>query len=141
MLLAFATRTTPMKLARRVQLKLGENLTADFGSRLTQMIGDAESLIENLSSGFAALSLAIRSCSAVFCPRNPRQKSAVSRTTPPPHFVLVEIYRAQEATVAHKATAHYATWRDTATPMMAQPRIAVKYSYVFDTDTALGRAE
>ena len=54
----------------------------------------------------------------------------------PTHFVLVEIYRSQEATVAHKETAHYATWRDTVAPMMAQPRTAVKYSYVFDTDTA-----
>ncbi len=54
----------------------------------------------------------------------------------PTRFVLVEIYRSLEATVAHKATVHYATWRDTATPMMAQPRTAVKYSYVFDTDAA-----
>ncbi len=54
----------------------------------------------------------------------------------PTHFVLVEVYRSQEATVAHKETAHYAAWRDTATPMMAQPRTAVKYSYVFDTDAA-----
>jgi quinol monooxygenase YgiN len=30
----------------------------------------------------------------------------------PTHFVLVEIYRTQEATVAHKETAHYAAWRD-----------------------------
>ena len=52
----------------------------------------------------------------------------------PTHFVLVEIYRSQEATVAHKATAHYATWRDTVAPMMAQPRTRVQYSYVFDTD-------
>ena len=54
----------------------------------------------------------------------------------PTHFVLVEIYRSQEATVAHKETSHYATWRDTATPMMAQPRTRVQYSYVFNTDGA-----
>ena len=54
----------------------------------------------------------------------------------PTHFVLVEIYRSQEDTVAHKETAHYAAWRDTVAPMMAQPRTAVKYSYVFDTDAA-----
>ena len=38
--------------------------------------------------------------------------------------------------VAHKATAHYAAWRDTVAPMMAQPRTGVKYGYVFDTDAA-----
>ena len=54
----------------------------------------------------------------------------------PTHFVLVEIYRSLEATVAHKETAHFATWRDTATPMMAQPRTRVQYRYVFDTDHA-----
>ena len=54
----------------------------------------------------------------------------------PTHFVLVEIYRSQEATVAHKVTAHYAAWRDTVAPMMARSRTAVKYSYVFDTDAA-----
>ena len=52
------------------------------------------------------------------------------------HFVLVEVYRSQEATVAHKETAHYATWRDAVAPMMAQPRTSVKYGYVFDTDAA-----
>ena len=30
----------------------------------------------------------------------------------PTHFVLVEVYRSQEATVAHKETGHYAAWRD-----------------------------
>ena len=54
----------------------------------------------------------------------------------PNHFLLVEIYRSQAATVAHKATAHYAAWRDAVAPMMAQPRTSVKYSYVFDTGHA-----
>ena len=54
----------------------------------------------------------------------------------PTHFVLVEMYRSQEATVAHKETVHYVAWRDTVAPMMARSRTAVKYSYVFDTDAA-----
>lgn len=37
------------------------------------------------------------------------------------------------ATVAHQATAHYAAWRDTVAPTMAQPLTAVKCGYVFDT--------
>jgi quinol monooxygenase YgiN len=52
----------------------------------------------------------------------------------PTHFVLVEVYRSVEATVAHKETAHYATWRDTVAPMMAKPRTAVKFANVFPAD-------
>jgi (4S)-4-hydroxy-5-phosphonooxypentane-2,3-dione isomerase len=46
-------------------------------------------------------------------------------------FVLVEVYRTQEAAAAHKETAHYATWRDAVAPMMAEPRRSVKFSEVF----------
>ena len=45
-------------------------------------------------------------------------------------FILVEVYRTTEATVAHKETSHYATWRDTVAPMMAEPRVGVKYGDV-----------
>jgi quinol monooxygenase YgiN len=46
-------------------------------------------------------------------------------------FVLIEAYRSVEATAAHKATAHYAAWRDRMEPLMAEPRSSVKYSNVF----------
>lgn len=46
----------------------------------------------------------------------------------PTRFVLVEAYRNVEATVAHKATAHYAAWRDAVAGMMAEPRTSVKYT-------------
>ena len=46
-------------------------------------------------------------------------------------FVLVEAYRTSEAIAAHKATAHYAAWRDAVAPMMAEPRAAVRFSAVF----------
>ena len=49
----------------------------------------------------------------------------------PTRFVLVEIYRSPEAAAAHKDTAHYATWRDTVAPMMAEPRRGVKHRDVF----------
>lgn len=45
----------------------------------------------------------------------------------PRRFVLVEVYRSPEAALAHKETAHYATWRDTVAGMMAEPRASVKY--------------
>ncbi|MGB0065978.1 MAG: antibiotic biosynthesis monooxygenase [Terracidiphilus sp.] len=46
-------------------------------------------------------------------------------------FVLIEVYRTPEAVTAHKQTAHYAKWRDTAEPMMAEPRQRVLYNAVF----------
>jgi quinol monooxygenase YgiN len=33
----------------------------------------------------------------------------------------------------HKETTHYATWRDTVEPMMAEPRRSVKYHALFPT--------
>lgn len=52
----------------------------------------------------------------------------------PSKFILVEVYRSAEAAAAHKATPHYAKWRDTVAPMMAQPRSSVKFSNVFPGD-------
>lgn len=55
----------------------------------------------------------------------------IQRADDPARFVLVEVYRSEEAAAAHKETAHYKTWRDTVAPMMAEPRSAVRYSNVF----------
>lgn len=52
-------------------------------------------------------------------------------------FVLVEAYRTPAAPAAHKETAHYATWRDTVAPMMAETRTSVKYANVFPADADL----
>jgi autoinducer 2-degrading protein len=49
----------------------------------------------------------------------------------PTRFLLLEIYRTPEDPPRHKETAHYATWRDTVAPMMAEPRSSVKYHAVF----------
>lgn len=49
-------------------------------------------------------------------------------------FVLVEVYRTPEAPALHKATAHYAVWRDTVAAMMAEPRSSTKYLTVFPGD-------
>ena len=46
-------------------------------------------------------------------------------------FVLVEVYRTLEAQAAHRETAHFAKWRDTVAPMMAEPRQSTKYNTVF----------
>jgi (4S)-4-hydroxy-5-phosphonooxypentane-2,3-dione isomerase len=46
-------------------------------------------------------------------------------------FVLVEVYRTPDAVTAHRATSHYARWRDAVEPMMAEPRQRTLYSPVF----------
>ncbi|UWZ85413.1 putative quinol monooxygenase [Occallatibacter riparius] len=55
----------------------------------------------------------------------------VQQQDDPARFVLVEVYRTPEAPAAHKQTAHYAKWRDTVAPMMAEPRQSVKFTEVF----------
>src|ERR1700719_4938232 len=49
----------------------------------------------------------------------------------PAHVVLTEVYRDDDASAAHKATPHYAVWRDTVGDMMAEPRQSVRSSAVF----------
>jgi autoinducer 2-degrading protein len=52
----------------------------------------------------------------------------------PARLILVEVYRDAGAPAAHKATAHYQTWRDVVAPMMAEPRSSVKYTNLFPDD-------
>ena len=52
------------------------------------------------------------------------------------HFVLVEVYRTDDAPAAHKQTAHYQRWRDAVEPMMAEARRSEKYASVFPEDSA-----
>jgi quinol monooxygenase YgiN len=52
----------------------------------------------------------------------------------PARFVLVEVYRTAEAPAAHKATAHYARWRDAVADLMAEPRSSMKYVNVAPDD-------
>jgi (4S)-4-hydroxy-5-phosphonooxypentane-2,3-dione isomerase len=58
----------------------------------------------------------------------------VQQADDPTRFTLVECYRTPEAPAAHKATAHYAQWRDAVAEMMAAPRTSVKYANVFPAD-------
>ncbi|MCL4180958.1 MAG: antibiotic biosynthesis monooxygenase [Verrucomicrobia bacterium] len=45
-------------------------------------------------------------------------------------FVLIEVYRDDQAPARHKETAHYAAWRDAVAPLMAEPRQSLKYVHV-----------
>lgn len=52
----------------------------------------------------------------------------------PTRFILIEVYRNEDAPAKHKETAHYAKWRDSVTEMMAEPRQGIKYTNVFPKD-------
>ena len=52
----------------------------------------------------------------------------------PTRFVLVEVYRSDDAPAAHKQTAHYQRWRDTVADLMAEPRTSARYVNVFPDD-------
>jgi (4S)-4-hydroxy-5-phosphonooxypentane-2,3-dione isomerase len=56
----------------------------------------------------------------------------------PTRFVLVEVYRSDDAPARHKETAHYRRWRDAVEPMMAEPRIGIHYSNVFPDENGWG---
>jgi autoinducer 2-degrading protein len=55
----------------------------------------------------------------------------IQREDDPTRFELIEIYRTPEAAAAHKATPHYATWRDAVAPLMAEPRSSTRYRAIF----------
>ena len=55
----------------------------------------------------------------------------VQQADDPTRFALVEMDRTPEAAAAHKATPHYATWRDAVAPLMAEPRTRTEYRAVF----------
>jgi len=52
----------------------------------------------------------------------------------PSRFILVEVYRTAEAPAQHKATRHYAAWRDRVAEMMAEPRTSIQYLNVYPND-------
>lgn len=45
-------------------------------------------------------------------------------------FMLYEAYESEEASAAHKSTAHYLKWRDTVEVMMAEKRKGVRYNII-----------
>ncbi len=68
--------------------------------------------------------------------RQSRKESGIARfdvlqqDDDPTRFVLIEVYRTEKATADHKATAHYAAWRERVEPLMAEPRTRVQYTDV-----------
>ena len=58
----------------------------------------------------------------------------IQQTDDSTKFILVEVYKTEEAPAMHKETAHYARWRDAVAEMMAEPRQGIKYVNVFPDD-------
>jgi (4S)-4-hydroxy-5-phosphonooxypentane-2,3-dione isomerase len=58
----------------------------------------------------------------------------IQQSDDPTRFVLLEVYRAQADTNAHKETAHYQRWRDAIEPMQAEPRSKIVYQNVFPAE-------
>ena len=50
----------------------------------------------------------------------------------------MEVYRTADDPAKHKETAHYAAWRDTVAPMMAEPRTNIKYTNLFPDEKGWG---
>jgi (4S)-4-hydroxy-5-phosphonooxypentane-2,3-dione isomerase len=65
--------------------------------------------------------------------RNSRKESGVVRfdviqqTDDPSRFVLFELYRDEQAIEAHRATAHYANWRDAVPAFLVTERTRTIY--------------
>jgi len=52
----------------------------------------------------------------------------------PLNFLLVEVYKDNNAIAQHKETPHYAEWRQSAEHMIAEPRKSIKYVNIFPED-------
>ena len=59
----------------------------------------------------------------------------IQQNDDPTRFILVEVYKTDRASTAHKETTHYAKWRDTVAEMMAEPRQGIKYSNIYPKDS------
>lgn len=55
----------------------------------------------------------------------------------PTRFTLIEVFRTPDAQLAHRETAHYLTWRDKVTEMLAETRVGVRYVPLFPDATML----
>ncbi len=60
----------------------------------------------------------------------------IRRLDDPNRFMLYEVYHDELGMEAHKQTPHYAKWRDTVAPWMAEPRQGVKHAALFPQSEA-----
>lgn len=57
----------------------------------------------------------------------------------PAQFLLYEVYRESGDQLKHRETKHYLTWKECVEPMLAEPRLGVKYYNVFPSDSGWAR--
>ena len=56
----------------------------------------------------------------------------------PNRFLLVEVYRNEQAVARHKETAHYNRWREAVEPLLAEPRTRIIYRNISPGDEGWG---
>ena len=56
----------------------------------------------------------------------------------PGRFVLIEVYRTQEALASHRETSHYQKWREVVESMLAESRSRNQYTNVYPDDKGWG---
>jgi autoinducer 2-degrading protein len=55
----------------------------------------------------------------------------IQQADDPNRFILYEVWRDETGMKAHKDTTHYARWRDTVAPWMAEDRRGVRHDCLF----------
>jgi quinol monooxygenase YgiN len=60
----------------------------------------------------------------------------IAQVDDPTRFMLVEIYRDEQALAAHRAAPHYIAWVERVTDMLAEPRTRIFYRNVYPGDDA-----
>ncbi len=58
----------------------------------------------------------------------------IQQVDDPNRFMLIEVYRSEEASAKHRETAHFKKWMETVADMVAEPRYAHRYTTVFPGD-------
>lgn len=58
----------------------------------------------------------------------------IQQVDDPTRFMLIEVYRTEDAVAKHKETAHYAQWIATVPDMLAEPRTRTFYRNCFPDD-------
>lgn len=55
----------------------------------------------------------------------------IQQADSPSNFLLIEIFKNEDAAAKHKQTPHYIKWRDAVETMMSQPRNSIKYKAIY----------
>lgn len=62
----------------------------------------------------------------------------IQQVDDPTKFVLVEVYRSEDAPGKHRQTNHYQKWRISVEPMMAEERTRTQYTNIFPSENGWG---